>query len=416
MFYTALALGLTLAFSLISAPLQVNVAAESALLINADTGAVLFEKNSEKENYPASITKVATALYALKLKKDGFDQPIQASAEAVGSVTEEAKRKSNYTLPAWWLVPGSSHIGIKKGEILSFKDLMYGMLLASGDDAANVIAESVSGNIPDFMKGMNEYLKSIGCTKTYFANPHGLFHPEQKTTCRDMALIMKEALKDPFFKKAIGTVTYTRPKTNKQESNVLVQTNRLLRPGPYLYPKTIGGKTGYIAAAQNTFVVAAENKGRTLIAVFMKTKERSDLWKDSIKLFDAAFNQPLVEKVYLRKGPQKYSLKQDSFNQPLETYTSEDLSLSYYPAEEPKTKGLLVWNSLSLPIKKDQPVGEFRVVNGKNEVLKSVQIFAANDVKGTFSQTVIDFFQSKMGLFVLASALLMGFLFYRFKK
>lgn len=420
MFYLVFAIGVSLLSNLFSAPLQVAVSAESALLINADTGAVLYEKNSDQPLYPASITKVATALYALKVKKDGFEDPIAASSEAVGSVTEEAKRKSNYTLPAWWLVPGSSHIGIKKGEILSFKDLMYGMLLASGDDAANVIAEATSGNIPDFMKGMNDYLKTLGCTKTYFANPHGLFHPDQKTTCRDMALIMREALKDPFFKKIIGTVTYTRPKTNKQESNVLVQTNRLLRPGPFYYSKTIGGKTGYISAAQNTFVVAAQNKGRTLIAVFMKTKERSDLWRDSIKLFDAAFNQPLVERVYLKKGQQKYTLNQDSFKSPLETYTKEDLTLSYYPAEEPKAKGLLVWNNVSPPIKKDEPVGEFRIVDAKGEILKSTQLFAANNVKGTFGQGLEEFFnyllKTKMGWFIMASLAILGFLFYRFKK
>lgn len=367
-----------------------EVQAESAILINADTGAVLYEKNPDKQYYPASITKIATALYSLKLKKQSLDEPITVGGDALGSVTEEARKKSNYTLPAWWLLPGSSHIGLKKGEVLSYKDLLYGMMLASGNDASNAIAEwTAKGSIGEFMKNLNEYLNSLGCKKTCFMNPHGLFHPEHKTTARDMALIMQEALKEPEFRKVISTVTYTRPKTNKQNANTMVQTNRLLRPGPFHYSKTIGGKTGYIQAAQNTFVVAAEEKGRTLIAVLLKSKERSDLWRDSIKLFEAAFNQPRVERVFLKKGPQKFTLTQESFRNPLETYAKEDLTLSYYPAEEPKTKGFLYWNTLSLPIAKDQQVGEFRLVNEKNEVLKSVPLFAQNAVKGSWISVLL---------------------------
>lgn len=367
-----------------------EVQAESAILINADTGAVLYEKNPDKQYYPASITKIATALYSLKLKKQSLDEPITVGGDALGSVTEEARKKSNYTLPAWWLLPGSSHIGLKKGEVLSYRDLLYGMMLASGNDASNAIAEwTAKGSIGEFMKNLNEYLNSLGCKKTCFMNPHGLFHPEHKTTARDMALIMQEALKEPEFRKVISTVTYTRPKTNKQNANTMVQTNRLLRPGPFHYSKTIGGKTGYIQAAQNTFVVAAEEKGRTLIAVLLKSKERSDLWRDSIKLFEAAFNQPRVERVFLKKGPQKFTLTQESFRNPLETYAKEDLTLSYYPAEEPKTKGFLYWNTLSLPIAKDQQVGEFRLVNEKNEVLKSVPLFAQNAVKGSWISVLL---------------------------
>ena len=198
--------------SLLGVPLQVEVNAESALLINADTGSVLYEKNSHAVLPPASITKVATALYALKLKKGQLEEPVTASGDAIGTVTVEAKRKSNYTVSPWWLEPGSAHIGIKKGEVLKFKDLLYGMMLASGDDASNVIAEwAGSGSIPAFMKGLNDYVKGLGCKNSCFMNPHGLYHPDHKTCCYDMALIMREALKDPEFRKVIKTVTYTRP-------------------------------------------------------------------------------------------------------------------------------------------------------------------------------------------------------------
>lgn len=405
---------LTLIFTCLDgAPLKVEVNAESALLINADTGSVLYEKNSHLVLPPASITKIATALYALKLKKGSLEESITASADAIGSVTVDAKRKSNYTLSPWWLEPGSAHIGIKKGEILKFKDLLYGMLLASGDDASNVIAEWAGGSIPVFMKGMNDYIKSLGCLNTNFMNPHGLYHPDHKTCASDMAIIMREALKDPEFRKIIKTVTYTRPKTNKQEANTLVQTNRLLRPGPFLYSKTIGGKTGYIQAAQNTFVVAAQDKGRTLIAVLMKDKDRADLWRDSIKLFEAAFNQAQMEKVFLKKGVQKFTLNKDNFREPLETYTKEDLALSYYPAEEPKAKGLIFWDNVSPPIQKDEKVGEFRIVDDKNQVLKSIPLYAAKMVKATWLESLF----SPMALLILAIVLTGGyFAFNRFKK
>lgn len=153
---------------LIAEPLALSVNAESALLINADTGAVLYEKNADTLRYPASVTKVATGLFALKMAGNNMDVKIAAEQDAIGSVTEEAHRRSNYTLPNYWLIPSASHIGIKKGEELSFRDLMYGLMVASGDDAANVIAMHVSGTVPDFMTALNAYLKEIGCKKRPF--------------------------------------------------------------------------------------------------------------------------------------------------------------------------------------------------------------------------------------------------------
>lgn len=391
---TVLFLALLMHCPLRGEPLSLTVQAESALLINADNGRILFEKNSTEPHYPASITKVATSLWSLKLKRNGLDEKVTASGDSVVSITEEAKRRSNYTVPSWWLVPGATHAGIKKGEVLSLKDLHYALLTVSAGDAANVIAEYSAGDIPTFMKGMNQYIKSIGCTQTHFENPNGLFHPEQKTTARDMALIMIEALKEPFFCEVIAAKSYTRPKTNKQASCTLVQSNRLLRPGPYYYPKVIGGKTGYLSSAQNTFVVAAKEKDRTLIAVFLKTKERTDLWKDAIKLFDAAFNQPKIERVVLSKGPTTMSVVEDNFDTPLLTYLAHDVKLAYYPAEEPQVKGLIYWDTFSPPIAKGERVGEFRLVDEKGDSLTTAPLYAANDVAGSLSHRLQHFFTS----------------------
>lgn len=379
-----------------ASPLTLKVQAESAILINPDNGRILYEKAPYALHYPASITKVATALWALKQKGSALDELITASGDSVATLAEEAKRRGNYSMPAWWLVPGSTHMGIKKGESLLFRDLLYGMMIASASDASNVIAEHVGGQggVPEFMSGLNTYVQTLGCSRTQFKNPSGLFHPDQKTCAFDMALIMKEALRDPTFRSLIATLTYTRPQTAKQPSSTLVQTNRLLRPGPFFYPKAIGGKTGYLASAQNTLVVAAKDNDRTLIAVFLKTKERSDLWRDAIRLFEAAFNQPKVERVYLKAGPQKYQIHDPAFSAPLSTYTPHDAVLSYYPAEEPLVKGLIFSDSLAPPIAQGSKVGEIRLIDEKEQLLATVPLLAANDVSATFWHSFKHFFLS----------------------
>ncbi len=136
---------------LLQSPFSLSVHAESAILINADTGTILFEKKARTLHYPASITKVATALYALLQAKDQLDTIITADQDAIASITEEAQRRSHYTVPAHWLIPGGTHMGIKRGEQLSMRTLLYGMMIVSANDAANVIAQHIGGTIPNFV-------------------------------------------------------------------------------------------------------------------------------------------------------------------------------------------------------------------------------------------------------------------------
>ncbi|MFA6914836.1 MAG: hypothetical protein WC222_00425 [Parachlamydiales bacterium] len=264
---------LILASHLQGAPLNVEVKAEAAILMNGHTGVILYEKEAHQRNHPASTTKIATAIFALLTAGDKMHEMIAADQDSVAWVSVKDKKQSNYTLPAHWLEPGYSNIGLKKGEILSLQDLLYGLMLASGDDAANVIAKFIGGNVDQFMQGVNDYLKSFGCHNTHFTNPHGLYHPDHYTTAYDLALMTKEALKNKQFLELVKTVRYTRPKTNMQEASVWVQTNALLKPGKYFYPYALGIKTGYIQVAQNTFVAAAEKDNRLLIAVLLKTKK-----------------------------------------------------------------------------------------------------------------------------------------------
>lgn len=376
--------------------LPLSVSAESAIMINADTGAVLYEKKPHAKLFPASITKIATAAYALELRGTDLIELMVADQDCIGSVTEEAKQRANYTLPSYWLVTDCSHIGIKKGEALTLKDLLYGMMVASADDASNVVAQKLgNGSIPHFMEKLNEYVKTLGCKDTYFNNPHGLHHPKHMTTAYDMALITKQALKNQQFREMVSTARYTRPKTNKQESTILVQTNKLLRAGEYFYPRAIGVKTGRTSKAGNTFVAAATEGDRTLIAVLMNVKDRKDIFKDSIRLFDAAFNQLKIEKTVIQAGSQRHSFEIEGAEKLIQTYTVEDVTIAYYPAEEPKIKAFLEWDKIDLPVKKGQKVGELQLKAADESIMKSVPLFAHENVDAEWSFKLKQFFAGK---------------------
>lgn len=379
--------------SLIAVPLDLEVAAEGAILVNAKTGAVLYEKNSNQQFFPASITKTATAWWALKTNKERLHETITASQDAVASVSGEAIRRSNYTMPSWWIELGSSHVGIKKGEELSLKDLLHGLMLRSGNDAANVIAQYVGGSIPNFLEDLNNAMQSIGMENTHFTNPHGLHNPKHVTTPYDMSILARSAMQDETFREIVRTIHYTRPKTDKNDSTVWVQTNQLLRQGKNHYSKAIGIKTGYHSAAQHNLVAAAEDNGRILIAVLMKTPERSDMFSDAKKLFEAAFNQPKVQKTLIEKGPQKFVLNLAGATMPVTTRTDEDVKINYYPAEAPQLKCLLAWDEIELPVKRDQRVGELRFVGQEERVLKTIPLYAQEDVNSGWSY----WFKKKLG-------------------
>ena len=366
---------------LLAEPLKFEIKGEAAIMMNAETGAILFDYQSHTLQYPASVTKVATALYALKLTSQDVDMLITAEQESLGTITQEAKCKSNYKFPPYWLEPDGMHIGIKKGEILSLRALLGGMLIPSGNDAANVIAQALGPTIPTFMMGMNAYLKELGCQKTFFRNPHGLHDPQHQTTAYDLAVITREPLKYPIFCEIVLQSRFLRPKTNKQSAVTLLQTNRLLRPGKFLYSKAIGIKTGWHGRARKTFIAAARSDGRTLIVVLLGYKNSNTVFEDAIQLFEMAFNQPKVQRLFLKPGVQTFTLDLPKANGPLRTYLREPLSLEYYLAEDPQAKCLLYWQASSLPIVKDQQVGELHLIAANGEILKRAPLLALEKVK-----------------------------------
>lgn len=358
--------------------LEVNLASEYAVLMNADTGAVLFEKDAHTPYYPASITKIATALYVLNKKENSLDEIATADQDAIGSITEEQKIKSNYKLPSYRMVVGGSHIGLKNGEQMSIKDLLYGLMLASGDDAANVLAKHLSGTIPAFMDELNLFIKELGLANTTFTNPHGLHHPQNQTTAYEMAILTKEALKNATFAQIVSTPRYSRPKTNKQDPIIWGQTNRLLRQGPYFYPKAIGVKTGSGFPALKSLVAAAQHEGRTLIAVLMHCKDKDELYKDAITLFEAAFSEQKVQRTLLSGGRQKYALELEG-SKPVPSYIENSITIQFYPSEEPGIKAQIIWDKASLPIAEGSRIGEIQLLTSEGKLIKAIPLLAAEE-------------------------------------
>ncbi len=383
--------------SLHGAPFPIPIQSESAIVINGRTGKVIYEKNAHHKYYPASITKIATAIYMIEKYPQDMQKMLTASQEALGWVSETEKARDNYNrYPSHWMETGASHIGLKRGESLSVLDLLYGLMLASGDDAANVLAEYAGGgSIPQFVKNLNSYLQQLGCSNTYFVNPHGLHHPHHTTTCADIANLARHAMKNELFREIVKTVRYERPQTNMQQKTMFAQTNKLICPGsPYYYKYAVGIKTGYISKAKHTLTCAAEKDGRLLIAVYMRCPERGIKFQEAKVVFEEAFKQKPVEKVVLAAGDQSFSRRVPGAFHSLKTKLQKPLILRYFPQEMPEIRCQLQWDPVQLPIAAGSKVGEVMLlVDGI--YAEKIPLYASCDVEQSVAITMCNALLSK---------------------
>lgn len=376
-----------------SKPLKVEVSAPSAVLMNAETGVILYAKNIHEKQYPASITKIATALYVLEKKGQELDKMIEASIHALKTIPAHIRQAPGSKHPPHTLENDGTMMGIRPGEAHSLNSLLHGLLLSSGNDAANVIAEYTSGSIDRFISELNQYLQEHGIQESRFSNPHGLHHDEHWTTAYDMALMTRLALKHAAFREIVKATKYQLPQSNKQPSRFLAQHNRLVKPGPYFYPKAIGVKTGYVAKAGHTFVGAATHEGRTLIAVLLNCAESEHRFRDSIKLFEAAFREKPLSRVLFAKEKDHFTQAVRGAKTPLNAALKDDLVLTYYPAEEPAFRAEIAWNASKLPIQAGEVVGHLRLIEEKGAVLNQLPLFAAHDVSQKWWSVVGDLCQ-----------------------
>ncbi len=254
-----------------------QLVAKSAILIEENTGEVIFEKNADEVMFPASTTKILTVLLGITIGENNgiMNDTVTASEDAVN------------------LPEGSSAIPLSAGEEINFTDLLYATMVKSGNDGANMIAETISGSVPAFVDLMNQAAAAMGCNNTHFTNPHGLHDDNHYTTVRDMAIIAREAMKNSTFRQIASTTSYALPKSNLQRARTLNLDNPMMVPGDkndYYYPYETGIKTGNTDQAGRCFVGSATKAGVSLISVVFFTSS-AGRWTDTKKLMEYGFSQ-----------------------------------------------------------------------------------------------------------------------------
>jgi serine-type D-Ala-D-Ala carboxypeptidase (penicillin-binding protein 5/6) len=369
-------------------PFMVDIASSYAIMINQETGAVLYAKGANERIYPASTTKIATALYSYKFLKNRLDEMVTIQPSMIGTVSTAQRVKSDFKLPTHWIEVGGSHIGLKKNEQMSIRDLYWGLMIVSGNDAANALVLTACDSYAAYNLGVNSYLQSIGCRDTHFVNAHGHHHPEHYSTVYDLLLMSRELIKEPFLKEIVAQSCFIRPETNKQKSVALAQSNKLLRSGKYKYPKATGIKTGS-GNEGASFVASAEGEHRKLLLVVSGTKHKENVFEDAIALFNAAFSECKHERVLVSKGRTQFERKIKDGSQPLKTYLKKNLSIKMFSSEEEKVTGKVIWDSLVPPVKKNQKVGKVAVITSKGEILQEEPLFSENDISPTWKFEII---------------------------
>ena len=258
---------------------NLDIYSPSCILIDSDSGKILYEKNAYKKMYPASTTKIMTAILTLENCK--LDELVTVSDNAVSleSVPETYTRAD-----------------IQAGEILTVENLLNVLLIPSANDAAIALAEHVSGSVSEFSNLMNKKAKELGCKNTNFVNPNGVHNENQYTTAYDLSLIGKYAMNNETFRKIVCKTSYTLPATNIYSSTdrKFENTNELLSSDNYSYEYTTGIKTGYTDSAKNCIVASAKKDNYNFIVVILgankTTQTKNERASDCITLFNYAIN------------------------------------------------------------------------------------------------------------------------------
>lgn len=355
---------------------DVSISSPNSVVLDYETGKVLYEKDGDKKVYPASTTKIWTAYLVVKNVKN-LNTPIEIDKHL--------------------FVDGSS-MYLEKGEIFTVKQLLQGLLIHSSNDAAEVLAEYVSGNKADFAKLMNKEAKSIGANNTHFNNPHGLPDKDHYTTAYDMALIAREAMSNEIIREIVSTKSITFEKSDTDNyrcftNRVFFNTNKFLTSTEKIkyknklidikYDIVDGIKTGYTDDAGRCLLSSAvKNDMRVISAVFKDVG--TDVYLDSRTLIDYAFdnyyNQTIINKSDYTKSKrvlftkEKELLYEPEFNYKIVLEKGSKASDNYTAK---------VNLDYDLPIKKGDKVGTLDVYNGKT-LEKTINLVAKNNLNSIF--------------------------------
>ena len=292
-------------------PLDTGCQSEAGIVMDLDSGAVLFAQNIHVQEYPASITKLLTALVVVE--NASMDEQVTFSHDAVYNVESGSGNK----------------LQLEEGDVLSVKDCLYVMLLQSSNQAANALAEHVGGSREAFADMMNEKAASLGCRESHFVNPSGLNDPEQLTSAYDMAQICAAVFGNPTLLEICSTTSATLPPTiNNPNGRTYSMEHKLVVTGDSsdenYYPSAVAGKTGYTSLAGQTLVTYAEQDGRRQVAVTLKSTQRTH-YSDTKTILDFGFAR--FKNVSVAENETDYVTGEEPVTIGDETYSPSDLYL-----------------------------------------------------------------------------------------
>jgi D-alanyl-D-alanine carboxypeptidase len=354
---------------LISKSYAIDVYSNSAILIDGKTGEVLFEKNSNQKVYPASTTKILTAYIALSQGYTMKEQIIP-SRTAVMSVPK-----------------GSSLAYFSENEILNLEQVLYGLMLPSGNDAANILAEHISGSVSDFADLMNSTAKNLGAINSNFVNANGLHNDNHYTTAADLAKIACACMKIEKFREIVSQSKYDMPATNiSKTSRTFLNTNKLLLSGgEYFYPYATGIKTGFTTQAGNCLVASASKDGLDLISVVLGGSiipvNKSTAFTDTISLFDYGFENYHNEQLVAQNKIITSCVPKKSGKKTLNLAAADSLNITVKNGDTPVFDHVTtINNKIVAPINKGDVLGTISyTMDGKP--IGIVNLVAQDDVK-----------------------------------
>jgi serine-type D-Ala-D-Ala carboxypeptidase (penicillin-binding protein 5/6) len=346
---TLVACGLLIPQIALAAGKAPDIAAKSAIVIEASTGKVLYSKNADDRRYPASTTKMITLIVALE--QGNLNDMVTASANA-----------ANTEGSSLWLQPG---------EKLKLLDMLYGMMLISGNDATVAVAEHIAGSVDNFARRMTEKAHSIGATSTNFTNSSGLPDPNHYSTAADLARIAAYGYQNPLFVKIVSTQHAVIPWQGKDHSRDLYNENKLL----WLYDGANGVKTGYTDAAGRCLVSGANRNGIQMVAVVLDSER---MWEDSMRLLDFANSQLRPARLLSQGDILKTVRVDDSKTEFVRLVATADVSAAVSDDDKDQFSTVVIApNRVDAPVTAGKKLGVVKTYY-KNKEIGSVDLVAAD--------------------------------------
>ncbi|MDD2494969.1 MAG: D-alanyl-D-alanine carboxypeptidase [Tissierellia bacterium] len=383
---------------------QPSILSKTAVLIDAESGTILAQKDADKKMYPASLTKIMTAIIAIEM----------------GNLTDVITIDDDTP----YEIDGS-HVALEPGEILTLKDLLYALLLPSANDAASAIAKHYGKTTENFVKLMNDKAKELGAYNTNFVNPHGLHDDNHYTTAYDLALITKYAMKNETFRNIVSTEKYEiKPTNKKDEPRFFTNLNKMLYCGTSsqiyvdgmwispLYDNTTGVKTGYTPEAGNTLVASAKKNNTELIAVILKGVSL-EMYQDAHNLFNYGFESfQNATLAYKNTYIQNLTINNGDIKE-ISLITENDFNALLEKDYIPNVKSKIIIDDITLPLKKNDVIGKIEYsIEGK--ILGSVNLITPTPVNSTIVEDTKSnsFFKTLLKLLFVLALILISFRIY----